>query len=324
MTQPFPIELNRGIFTISLDFELLWGRLDKSNWKDYAPLSSTVRKETAAKLLEVFNEYRIGASWCTVGRLFLDREEVLGNRTPGADRLPALPRAEAEAVLHGRDLVRLIQNCPTPQEIGSHTFSHINFATCTRERADAELAACVNAARNMGITLRSFVFPRNRVGHLDLLPKYGFNVFRGPDPVWYEADPVRNWRHRAGHLAAVATAAEPPVVLPEWNTNGLWDIKGSMLYTPSYGFRRHLPVGLRVARAQKGLARATSEQKIFHLWFHPSDVVVRQQEMIDGLRRIFDQAARLRSLGHLDILPMGDIPAHVGAVVKADPQLVAA
>ena len=51
--------------------------------------------------------------------------------------------------------------------------------------------------------------------------------------------PVR----RIGHLAGILTAHTPPAVLPE-NEGGIWNIPGSMLYTPSFGARRCVPVWL--------------------------------------------------------------------------------
>ena len=48
-------------------------------------------------------------------------------------------------------------------------------------------------------------------------------------------------------------------------------------------------------------------KKIFHLWFHPTDLVVRKEAMLDGLRQILDTASRLREKGLLTILPMSAI-----------------
>jgi Polysaccharide deacetylase len=297
----------RGAFTVSLDFELIWGRLDKPDWRNFRSICRSERDEVVGRLLDLFHAYRIPATWCTVGQLFLDPNDRDNLSLPGSNLLAKLTASDAP-LLYGRDLIRQIQQCPTWQEIGCHTFSHADFATCSRERAEAELAACVKAARAMNVNLKSFVFPRNRVGHLDLLPKYGFTVFRGPDPMWHESAQVRGWRHRAGHLLDIARAADPPVVDVQWNANGLWDVKGSMLYTPSYGFRQHIPVNLRVHRAKKGLRSAVQQRRLFHLWFHPTDVVVRQDKMFDGLRQIFEEVANLRSAGALEVMALGDVP----------------
>ena len=324
-SSPEGVNLPKGVFTLSLDFELIWGTIDKRSWRSMQPLYAIEREEVIGRLLELFDRYSVSATWCTVGHLFLDRcsnsasprhsEIDPQGLDPRFDRDPCSGES-ADPIFYGRRLLEQILACPTPQEIGCHSFSHPDFATCSRERAQAELAASVRAARELGIDMSSFAFPRNRVGHLDLFPRYGFRTFRGPDRTWYEQAPRRKSYHRAGHLLDILLAAEPPTVLPEWNENGLWDIPGSMLYTPSHRLRRYIPVQLRVLRAQKGLRAAARHRRVFHLWFHPTDVVVRQRAMLDGLARILDLASELRERNRLVILPMFEVPRYAGLPIE--------
>ena len=321
LMEPNTLELPSGVFTISLDFELIWGTLDKPKWRQFQRLCRIERETVIERLLGLFAEFDVSASWCTVGHLFLDRCEASGGRkhpeiarlsgTSNQDRFDRDPcTSESEdGIFYGRSLVREIQRCPVPQEIGCHSFSHVLFdeRTCSRATAESELGAAVAAAGEMGIVPRSFVFPRNQIGHLDLLGKHGFTCYRGRDASWHQLAESRGALHRIGHLADVLFAAEPPVVSPRLDASGLWEIPGSMLYTPSYGFRRNIPVSLRVTRARKGLARAASERKLFHLWFHPTDLVERMDDMFDGLRQILETASELRASGQMRILPMAGL-----------------
>jgi hypothetical protein len=51
---------------------------------------------------------------------------------------------------------------------------------------------CVRLADEASLALRSFAFPGNRVGHLDVLREFGFTCYRGPEPAWCEAcDPAQ-------------------------------------------------------------------------------------------------------------------------------------
>jgi hypothetical protein len=152
--------------------------------------------------------------------------------------------------------------------------------------------------------MKSFIFPRNLVGHLDVLKQYGFACYRGPEPHWY-AGQGRAIR-RLGHLLEILAAKTPPAVMPS-EESGMWNIPGSMLYTPSHGSRRYLPVWMRVLRAQRGLDNAVRRGQIFHLWFHPTDLAGRVDAMIGGLRKIFEHAARLRESGQLMVCPMRDL-----------------
>ncbi len=224
---------------------------------------------------------------------------------------------EADPLFYGRTLVEKILACRVWQEIGCHSFSHVIFsdAGCTRAVAESELQACLHAAGQLGIHMQSFAFPRNRVGHLSVVRSYGFTCYRGPEPYWYQHTIWPRKVKRLGHLVDVLTARRPPTVLPEQTRCGLWNIPGSMLFTPSYGIRKHLPVALRVRRARKGLDAAVRDKRIFHLWFHPTDLAGNLDPMLGGLREVLEYAARLRSRNELDIVPMG-------CIVPAQDQIV--
>jgi hypothetical protein len=88
----------------------------------------------------------------------------------------------------------------------------------------------------------------------------------------------------------------------------LWNVPGSMIYLPSHGIRRVIPVRTRVRRALKGLDAAARERKLFHLWLHPTNLADRLPEMAAGLRVVLAHAAELRDRGELAVAPMGQVP----------------
>src|SRR5205823_8524259 len=102
-------------------------------------------------------------------------------------------------------------------------------------------------------------------------------------------------------------ARTPRTVTPEQTPSGLWNIPASMLFTPSHGLRRHIPVSLRVHRACKGLEAAAQQKRVFHLWFHPTDLAENMEPMLSGLRQVLEHGARLRETKQLRILPMGSL-----------------
>ncbi len=86
------------------------------------------------------------------------------------DGIPAFGEDGSE-VFYAPDLVEKIVTSPTYQELGSHTFSHIDVGApgCPTETAQAEFALCQRLAKNWGRTLNSVVFPHNYAGHLPVL-----------------------------------------------------------------------------------------------------------------------------------------------------------
>src|SRR5260221_6353559 len=193
--------MERGVFALSLDFELIWGTLDLYGPGRFRAACERERGVVFDRLLSLLVEFEISATWCILGHLFLDscrprngvvHPEICPPRHAWVkgDWFAQDPCAdEASApTFYGRTLVERVRSCPVPQEIGSHSFSHAIFddPRWSPETDATELAASVRLANEMGLELRSFAFPRNRVGHLDLLPRHGFQCFRGPGPRWYE------------------------------------------------------------------------------------------------------------------------------------------
>lgn len=328
-----PLNFDRGVFTISIDFELIWGTLDLFGPERFRAACELERSEVIDRLLELFVEFDVSATWAVLGHLFLDRcqpqdgvmhPEIVRPAHSWCDRdWFADDRGGVEdhkSIFFGRSLVEMIRDCEVAQEIGSHSFSHVIFGDsgCSRETARSEIAACVQSARELGVELRSFVFPRNSVGHLDVLRENGFVCYRGPEPHWYENENVSAMRRRLAHLWEVIRAAEPPVVMPEETIKGLWNIPGSMIYFPMHGFRRFVPLRHRVRRAIKGLDAAVRHRRIFHLWFHPTNLADQMDSMFEGLRSILEYAAHLRKRGQIDILPMQSLIATAPSISVAN------
>jgi peptidoglycan/xylan/chitin deacetylase (PgdA/CDA1 family) len=325
------VQLDRGVFTLSLDFELIWGTVDHGGPEHFRRACEIEHDVIVDRLLALLAEFDVSATWCTVGHLFLSscaahdgvkHPEIVrpSHAWIEGDWFASDPATNerADPIFYGASLIEKIRACPVEQEIGCHSFSHVIFGGpgCSRETAASELAECVRLAGESGISLESFAFPRNQVGHLDVLRDFGLRCYRGPEPVWYERPWTPRALHRIAHLADVLTARTPPVVLPREEISGLWNAPGSMMYFPMHGRRRHIPLSLRVRRAHRGLERAANQRKIFHLWFHPTNLADETNQMFSGLRAIFERVDELRRAGTIVVVPMG------GLLPSADLQAV--
>lgn len=308
---PFP----RGVFTLSLDFELVWGALDLHGPSGFRDACLRERAGVVDRLLGLLAEFEVSASWLTVGHLMLERCD--GRHADVARPAHAWSRGDwfaddpggdetAAPLFFGRSLIERIRACPVPQEIGGHSFSHVIYgdAGCSRAAAESDLDALVAAAAGMGLSLASFSFPRNRVGHQDALAPRGFQVFRAPEPGWHFHSRSALLR-RLGHLADVALARCPPAVFPRREADGIVSVPGSMIYFPMHGLRRFLPVSVRVRRARKGLAEAVRRRGVFHLWTHPTNLADETEAMFGGLRAILSEVRALRERGQMDVRTLG-------------------
>jgi peptidoglycan/xylan/chitin deacetylase (PgdA/CDA1 family) len=314
---------DRGVLTLSLDFELVWGSRDLLDRGLLERQARLTREQVVPGLLGMLSRHGMQATWATVGALFLEghRPELQARlkapshawlRAPWFEGLPTGGEAEAPGY-YGRSLVQALIDAG--QEVGSHGFSHVILgdAGCSAEVAASELGAAVELARELDVELRSFVFPRNRVGHLELLAQHGLRAYRGPDAVWHANAAVPRPLARLGHLAEVARGKPAPTVLPYLDEHGLWCIPGSASFLPIEGVRRAIPIRQRVRRATGCLERAAERRRIAHLWLHPINLASHPRMLLGMIEQVLDHAARLRDQGRLEVRSMGQLVEHLDA-----------
>ena len=311
--------LERGAFLVSIDTEMAWGSV---HYPDISQHYTYQReREFIQDLLALFEKYEIRATWAVVGHLFLDQcqaengrkhSEIL--RAPYSwlegdwfDHDPCT-NAQQDPMWYGGDVVAAIRACRVPQEIGSHAFSHliVGDPDCTAESFDSELRACRRVAEPLGIELKSFVFPRNQMGHFDVLASNGFRTYRGPTPPRFGRGPkpfrlARRFLDEAGVLPAAP-------VLPQ-HRHGLWDLPATYFYGSNSRHWRLLPAGVMAQRVRRDLSRAARQKGLVHLWFHPQNLTPRPDRALKGLELIFQKVARLRQQGKLDNPTMGELSA---------------
>lgn len=313
--QDFPQEPHgrtpHGGFVISLDFELMWGVRDIWTVADYGANVLGVR-QVVPRLLELFARHELACSWATVGLLFFDEREALmaalpelrpdyrdRRLSPYAD-LERIGESERDDPYHyGLSLIRLIRAAPR-QEIATHTFSHYYCLEPgqTRETFRADLAAAVAAAEAQGVRLRSIVFPRNQVNpaYLPDCLAAGIVAYRGNEraAIYRAAAASGQGRlRRAGRLAdAYLNLTGRNGVVPRAE-DGMVNVASSRFLRP-WSPRLAALEPLRLRRVLGAMRNAAAEGELFHIWFHPHNFGLHQEENFAVMERIAGEAARLR------------------------------
>ena len=323
--------LERGAFVISIDTEMAWGEAHRRDGSagghDFAS-----EREVIDGILAVFARHGIPATWAIVGHLFLDACErgPDGRAHPEAARpdyawlegdwfdIDPCSGVDDAPYWYGPDIVAAIAGCPTPQEVGCHSFSHVivDDPACTPEVFAGELAASQAVAQESGIDgLRSFVYPRNSIAQIDRLAEHGFRCYRGGRPTPAFAG-EQGWRRRALSAVDKVRPLAGSAVVPAWHPGGVWNVPQTYLFAPATSGRR-LPPALWVRRPLARLQQAARHRSVFHLWFHPYNVTAAPERSLDALDRICTAATRLRDAGRLDVVTMGDLAAKLDAT-RAD------
>ena len=295
-------EINKPTFIISLDTELIWGSVIYPPSKAVSLLKGDDKngRGCVGSLLNLFEKHNIPATWAVVGHLFLDHCEC-EDGIPHKD----MPRfkenwysadpctdIQRDPLYYGKDIVEDILSNRIEHEIGYHSFSHVIFSECSREVAEAEIKEGIKLAKEFGITLKSFVFPRNKIGHVDVLKENGLKIYRGENLGRRDSNQSFLIRKFNGGLDKMIA----PPVEPKW-VDGIWEMPTSMLFCdPQFKFSV-LP------RAKIGLYLAIKSKKIFHIYLHPHDLL-RYSSLKYDLDKFLGIVAKKRDEGKIAVMTM--------------------
>jgi hypothetical protein len=289
--------LERGVFCISIDLELGWGYVDNPT-AEHMRLVQRLERGVIRRLLEIFGKYEIPATWATVGRLLEKEAELTGQ---SATHVP-------EESWYAPDVLDQIRNAKPEHEIGSHSFAHIIYSKATREQAAADLDAAARVHKAHGLDFVSFVFPDNKVNHLDLLRERGIRVFRSG-----ASTETLSRFGRLGRVVDKFLPTPPGTVQPILHANGLIELPGCLPLIGRNGIRRFIAPRVVVHKARCALARAASTKSVFHFWFHPHNFYFGLETQFDLLEAIVALASERRAKHLIHIWPMKrfqDIRAH--------------
>jgi peptidoglycan/xylan/chitin deacetylase (PgdA/CDA1 family) len=310
-------KMKKGVFVLSLDTELAWGccgdqksiKISKSYFLD--------ARKSIHTLINLFEKYDISATWAVVGHLFLSHcQHENGIKHPEIIRpnykwhqnrdwfdCDPCSSVESDPIWYGKDIIDMIKGCKVPQEIGSHTFSHVIVGDpgCTRECFGSEIALCKEIAAESGVELKSFVFPQNNEKYHDVLARNGFETYRGNEPYWFMKLPTL--LQPFGRMVDCYLALCPPVSNPV--KNACWNIQGSYFWGHRHGLWKLLPISQRVKQTKKGIDRAIRDGTVFHLWFHPFNLSTDPQGLTNGLEAVFSYINVARAEGRIENLTMG-------------------
>ncbi len=328
-----------GGMVISFDLELAWGSRRAAHGAA-RPTGVEKVRDVVRGLLEILVRYEISATWATVGHLMLTREDCTAGRykydlpTPKHqwfegewyDGIPPMGSEGAEAY-YAPDIVEAIVTCPVCQELAAHTFSHVIVGDpgCSAAVARAEFARCRELAKAWGRQLTSFVFPRNAAGHLDVLQENGYICYRGINSEWYwlgkaeqlgtsTGTPVfrrlaRCLIHPLRYLDEQLRLCPP--LPPARRVGSLWEIPHSMFFPGFRGVSKYVSAKARFQKASHGMRAAAERGRIFGLYTHPHNFLVKTGLLLAAFEKICSEAARLRDGGRLEALTMGQIAAEL-------------
>ena len=283
----------------------MWGVRDKRTIEQYGP-NILGGRDATLKMLEVFHDRQIRATWATVGLLFCETKDEMLASLPAQKPSYVNARLSNYAYLdevgdnETRDpyhfapsLVGRILDCPG-QELATHTFSHYYCLEPGQTQAQFadDLDAAIEIAARRGITFRSIVFPRGQYDEqaVAACARKGITIYRGSEAGWMYRPGGRadqTLPRRAVRLADTYVGLSGSnTVRPE--INGAATNIGASRFLRPYSRRLSRLEPLRLSRITRAMTRAARQGDTFHLWWHPHNLGADLPENLCALFHILD------------------------------------
>ncbi len=291
----------KGGMIISADFELGWAWRYAKNYSNPHEVALKMAKQARKNfpvLLELFDKYNIPITWATVGHLFLEKcnagDHDWMKRIPyfvnrnwryeTGDWYDCDPYTnwDSASEWYAPDLIRLIQQSKTTHEIGTHTFTHIDFSdkNCPKEVAENEIKACIDVAKPYDIKLESIVFPGGTYGNTETLKNAGIKIYR------------KN--------------VDVDIAYPYYDNLGLLVSPTSAGFGKSHDWTSEY----YIKRFKRYIDKAIKTGTIAHFWFHPS---LDKWTLNNVMPDVLEYAVNKRKQGDLWIGTMKEISNHINS-----------
>jgi len=264
--------LNRPLFILSFDLELLWGYIvhPQDKMVQYLKNDKYYCRKVIFSLISLLEKYNFPCTWGIVGHLFLD--QCSENDCISKNSLKFFKNRLSDPytnlgnnpLFYGKDIIEKIIQSKVEHEIAYHSFSHIPFTESNSTIVEQEFVKGSKIAEEYGIVFKSFIFPENKIAHIDILKKYGYKTYRGPNLAKKNINkilPIKSFNYATNKIIT-------STVMPIWQ-NGIWEIPSSMIFNDRPFFSNTL-----LFRSKLGINNAIKNNEIVHIFMHPEDLIV--------------------------------------------------
>lgn len=319
-------EINFGSLVISLDFELMWGIIDRSNPLEYEKNLNGVRRAIPL-ILNIFEMNNIHATWGVVG--LLARESIEESIATIPFHIPQYTDKRLSSYEHfdeannynknylfAKDLIREIAATPN-QEIGSHTYSHYY---CLEDGSDKEsfnddIELAKEALKDFNNNITTLIFPRNQINadFTGIMKDQQIKNYRGTESAWYYRP--ENEHGLSLYLKKIFRLLDSYINLAGdecygyneiCDRNGLNNIRSSRFLRP-YSEKLAKLERIRLHRIKMQMKHAAQRHQVFHMWWHPHNFGINIEQNIDNLKQLIDYYALLNKKYGMKSLNMNEI-----------------
>ena len=298
--------LNHGSLVISLDFEMMWGCHDWATVDNYGYTNIRHVRAVITRLLNLFQQYDVHATFATVGLLFcVDKDDALFNKplvlptylhkhlSPYRQGYIESIKKEDEHLYFASDIIDQLKEYPNI-EIGTHTYSHYFCWEKGQNIAQfqSDLSKAVEVGMRSGVKIHSIVFPKNEVSddYLKVCSKFGIISYRGNAKKYFSkpSNSIQNCYLKAARLldAYINLGGATSYSYQTLDKNAvLVNIPASRMLRP-YVKRLKFLEGWRLRRIKHEMLYAAQHNELYHLWWHPHNFGTDMEENFLFLEKV--------------------------------------
>jgi len=323
---PFMRE-KKGVFMLWIEVELAWGLVHRKKIDLTRLKNVSVRaREVLDDVIGLLEKYRVPVTWTVVGHLLLDHcNKYNTTNQPHPDmprpnhswlkedwyRYDPCTNIQSDPAWYGKDImdriVKYVREGELHHDIGCHSFSHQLFGDpeCTEKLAAKEIEKCLELLSNCyHIVPRVFAFPRDYVGHLDLLKKFKFVAFRDVPTKLYPclkmertiSNITKTYLSLLIQFLSYYFLYPPHVVTSGEARPSLWAFPGCLAYNK----KTFIPLRLVTVKAMQGIDRAAREGKIFSMYTHLRNFA-EYECMLSEFENVLAHVDKKRNVGSLQV-----------------------
>jgi hypothetical protein len=298
-TEGLSVKDHTAAFTLSLDCEGLWGMADNPVAVSNGLINGASLFEAYATILSTLDQNCLKATAAFVTCFAVTLDGLLDQR----NLLNAVAELNPDWFKHilvaietgkmegwsGNRLYLRMRNAG--HEIAWHGTTHQPLSNAaSKESVELELRLTTQLFRQLGQRPGTIIFPRNQVGHIEVLRRYGFNSYRQGHSVSTIGKAIKL-------LAELNVMDRGCRKLPNMHNGMLVSPGGFFLNWPS-GIRALVPISVTVQRWKSMLRHAVETGGYLHMWFHPHNFITAP-EMVESFKMIMDCVGELVQSGDL-------------------------
>jgi len=297
--------INKPNFIISLDCEGKWGTVGLE--KIQKKINSHNLNYVYKKINNLLLKYDMPATFAFVMALILSEnesrkfdcltiEEINQNNIYLKEFWKSKKKGNTEGWLEPKIFDEIIKNSNI--EIASHGFSHfICDDRANTLEVEKEFRNSLEVSNIKNLNLKTFVFPENKIGNLNILKKFNFIGYRNTNKLKYKNSRVSRFKN----LFAEFNVFQRLEKEDNKNNSELISIPSGFFFNSKFGLRNLVPGFITFKRWKSLINDSIEKNKTLHLWFHPHNLISAPNSFF-VLENIIKYLSELRKLDKISII----------------------